>query len=249
VTDVASTAAPVDAAAATASRSRAYSAARRHSDRVRVLKIAIPVGAVLGAALVVGATIFNPFGKQTGLTLGPVSFSGSKIAMEGPRLTGFRKDAKPYEVTATAAFQDIRKPSVIELKDMRAKVAIDDTGSTARLVSTLGVFDTTKEQLELSGEIRIATDKGDEVALRSASVDFKAGTVVSREPLRITTANGTIEAEGLQVSENGRTLSFTGRVRTQFDRRLATGDAAPAASPGQAAAATPSRYTEAKPAR
>jgi lipopolysaccharide export system protein LptC len=248
VTNVASTAAPVDAAAGPASRSRAYSAARRHSGRVRALKVAIPVGAVLGAALVVGATMFNPFAKQTGLTLGPVSFSGSKIAMEGPRLTGFRKDAKPYEVTATAAFQDIRKPSVIELKDMRAKVAIDDTGSTARLISTLGVFDTTKEQLELSGEIRIATDKGDEVALRSASVDFKAGTVVSREPLRITTANGTIEAEGLQVSDNGSILSFTGRVRTQFDRSLATG--APAATPpGQAAASTPSRFTEAKPAR
>ena len=48
MTDVASTAAPVDAAAAPASRSRAYSAARRHSGRVRVLKIAIPVGAWIG---------------------------------------------------------------------------------------------------------------------------------------------------------------------------------------------------------
>ncbi len=54
--------------------------------------------------------------------------------------------------------------------------------------------------------------------LRSASVDIKAGTVVSREPVKITTQNGTIEAEGVQVSESGRTVSFQGRVRTQFSR-------------------------------
>lgn len=230
-----------------APRDRAYDAARRHSARVRLFKIAIPTGSAVAAALVVAVTVYNPFGKLAGLTMGPISLSGTKVAMEGPRLTGFRsKDSRPYEVTAIAAYQDIRKPNVIELKDMQARLAVDESGGSARLVSKLGVFDTTKEHLELSQDIRITTDKGEEVLMRSASVDFKAGTVMSKEPVRITTAQGVIEAEGLQVSENGRTISFTGRVRTQFDRSV-TG--APATATANGPANGPAKYTEAKPDR
>lgn len=227
-----------------APRGRAYDAARRHSARVRMFKIAIPIGSAIAAALVVAVTVYNPFGKLAGLTLGPMSLSGTKVAMEGPRLTGFRKDARPYEVTAVAAYQDIRKPNVIELRDMQARLTVDESGGSARLVSKMGVFDTTKEHLELSQDIRITTDKGDEVLMRSASVDFKAGTVLSKEPVRITTGQGVIEAEGVQVSENGRTISFTGRVRTQFDRSV-TG--APAAAPASGTASGTAKYTEAKP--
>jgi lipopolysaccharide export system protein LptC len=199
-------------------RSGAYAKAKRHSSRVRLLKFAIPAGALVAGGLVFAATMFKPFGDVSGLSLGNVSLSGTKIAMENPRLTGFRKDNRPYEVTAKAAFQDVRKPGLIELKDVNAKLATDAAGTLANLVSASALFDTAKELLDLSQEIRITTSRGEEVLLRSASVDIKAGTVVSREPVKITTQNGTIEAEGVQVSENGRTVSFQGRVRTQFSR-------------------------------
>lgn len=237
-----------------APRGRAYDAARRHSARVRLLKILIPIGSAVAAGLVVAVTVYNPFGKLAGLTMGSMSISGTKVAMEGPRLTGFRsKDARPYEVTAIAAYQDIRKPNVIELKDMQARLTVDASGGNARLVSKMGVFDTTKEHLELSQDIRITTEKGDEVLMRSASVDFKAGTVLSTEPVKITTAQGVIEAEGVQVSENGRTISFTGRVRAQFDRSVtgapaSTGSVATAA-PVPVAGTVPAKFTEAKPDR
>jgi lipopolysaccharide export system protein LptC len=202
----------------TPDRARAYAQARRHSWRVRTLKLAIPVGALVASALVVAATLYKPFGDIAGLSLGSLSFSGTKIAMENPKLTGFRKDSRPYEVTAKAAFQDVRKPALIELKDMNAKVTADAAGTVVNLVASAGLFDTSKEFLELTQDIRITTSKGDEVTLRSASIDMKSGTVVSREPVRITTPTGTIEAEGVEVSDNGRTVSFQGRVRTQFSR-------------------------------
>lgn len=198
-------------------RARAYAQARRHSARVRLFKIAIPAGAVLAGALILGGAFFNPLGRM-GLTLGPISVSGTKVAMQGPRMTGFKKDAKPYEVTATAAYQDIRKPHVIELKDMRARLVVDDSGTAAHLVSTAGIFDTQKEALELSEAIRITTDKGDEALLKSASVDFKAGTVVSNEPVKITMSAGEIEAQGMQIAESGKTITFTGRVHATIRR-------------------------------
>ena len=233
-------------------RQRAYDAARRHSARVRLLKFAIPAGALGAVGLVTLATVYNPFGRLPGLSMGPISLSGTKIAMENPRLTGYRKDSRPYEVTAKTAFQDVRTPGIIELKDLQAKLRLDTAGTIAELVSNGGVFDTTKEQLELSRDIRITTSRGEEVLLRSASVDMKAGTAVSREPVKITSRSGQIEAEGVTIADNGATISFTGRVRTQFER-MVPGDAggpAPASRGGPAPTGTPaSRVSQAEPAR
>lgn len=221
-------------------RGRTFSAARRHSGIVRILKVAIPLGSVVAVAAVAFVTIYNPFGRIPGLTVGPVSFSGSKIAMESPRLTGFRKDNKPYEVTAVAAFQDIRKPNLIELKDMKAKLATDDAGGVARLVSRAGLFDTGKEHLDLQDDIRVWTEKGEEILLKSASVDFKTGAASSRDPVTVTTPTLRLEADGMDITENGKTMVFTGRVRT---RLIPAGGTKPAQV--RADAAGP-RYTQAE---
>ena len=195
---------------------RTFVAARRHSRVVRLLKIAIPVGSVAAIAIVGLASLYNPFGRIPGLTLGPITFSGSKVAMERPRLTGFRKDNRPYEVVATTAYQDIRKPNVIELKDMRAKLATDDAGGTAQLVANGGVFDTGKEHLDLSQDIRIWTDKGEEILLRTASIDLKAGSAVSRDPVTVKTPTLTLDADGMEMADNGKTLAFIGRVKAKL---------------------------------
>lgn len=236
------------AAAPDGRRARAYAQARRHSARVQVFRRAIPIGAALAIGVVLTIAVFDPFGRIGGLSLGPVSLSGTKITMENPRLTGYRSDLRPYEVTATAAVQDVRKPTVIELKDMRARMAMDDNGGTARLESATGVFDTQKEHLELKQDIKVTTDAGQEARLRSASVDFKAGTVVSREPVTVTLTNGVVEAEQLEISDSGKAIAFVGRVRTVLD--LAGGDrpgAGGASAPSAQRGAAPTRTSHAEP--
>jgi len=224
-------------------RVRAYAQAQRHSARVRLFRRAIPVGAAIAIGVVVVIALFDPFGRIGGLSLGPLSLSGTKITMENPRLTGYRgRELRPYEVTATAAMQDVRKPNVIELKDMRARLAMDDNGGAARLESATGVFDTQKEQLELKQDIRVTTDTGHEARLMSASVDFKAGTVISREPVTVKLTNGLVEAEQLEISDSGKIIAFVGRVRTVLE--AAGGDR----SGGEVSSASPA-YREAAPAR
>jgi lipopolysaccharide export system protein LptC len=196
-------------------RARTFAAARNHTRFVRLLKFAIPVGSALTIGTLVAWSVFNPLGRLIpGLTIGPVTVSGSKIAMEAPRLTGFRKDNRAYEVTAVAAYQDIRKPNVIELKDMKAKLVLDDNGGTAHLVSSSGIFDTGKEHLDLNRDIKVWTNKGEVVDLKSASFDFKTGNGSSREAVRITTPTMTVDAQSLDLSENGQKITFTGGVRT-----------------------------------
>lgn len=211
----------------------AYAAALRHSTRVRFLKRAIPLGAFVSIALVAFVGLFDPFGRLGGLELGPISLSGTKITMEAPKLTGFRQDARPYEVTAVSAVQDVRKPTIVELKELRARIGLDGE-RTARLEAATGIYDTQNEKLVLKEAVRVKSDAGYEAWLKSADVDFKAGTVVSREPVRVTMTGGSIEADTLDLRDGGKIIVFQGRVRTVF-----TPEQAQAATPVTASAKSP----------
>ncbi len=210
-------------------RLRAHRRAQAHSARVRFLRRAIPLGSAAAILAVAAVTWLDPFGALgVTVTLGEVSVSGSKVTMERPRLTGYRgKDGRPYEVTARAALQDVRRPTVIELQSMRGQMQSDEAGTLSHLEAQSGVFDTQRESLDLSRSIRLWTDKGQEARLSSAQVNFKAGTLTSREPVSVTLPNGTIQADALDVVENGKTISFIGNVKTVFDGGV-TGSGGPA---------------------
>jgi lipopolysaccharide export system protein LptC len=214
-------------------RTRAFNKARRHSRWVRFAKVAIPLGAVMAAVVIGLFAYLNPFRKVEGLSVGSIGVNGTNVTMESPKLTGFKNDNRPYEVTASAATQDVRKPNLVELKDLKARIVTDDKGSVARLEAAAGVLDTQKEQMNLRQDVRVRTDSGQEAQLRSAFVDFKAGTVVSNEPVTVNLGNGVINAAGLTVTENGKVFQFRGRVSSTFAPQ------APGQAPGSAANAAP----------
>lgn len=204
-------------AGAEARRVRAHARAVSHSTRVRRLRLLIPAAAGAASVALAAATLFDPFGGLVpGVTLGPVSLSGTKVKMENPRLSGFRKGDRGYEVTATAAFQDVRKPTLIELQAMRGQISTDDKGGLAHLEAASGLFDTAHESLSLDRDVRLWTDAGEEIRLRSAAVDFKAGTVSSPDPVAVTVPSGSVVADGLAVVDNGRVISFVGNVHAAF---------------------------------
>ncbi|TXN79685.1 lipopolysaccharide-assembly, LptC-related protein [Methylobacterium sp. WL8] len=222
-------------------RSRAHARAHRHSAQVRTLRRVLPLVAG-GAVIALGAWLFNPFAAVLpGVSVGPVTLSGTKVRMENPKLSGFRKGDRGYEVTATAALQDMRKPSLIELEAMRGHVATDEKGGLAWIEAATGLFDTTREALDLKQDIRIWTDKGEEAQLQSAAVDFKAGSVKSSETVTVSVPSGQVVADGLDVVENGRVISFIGNVHTVFHQDKAKDSKADGKVDGKAEPKVPLR--------
>lgn len=205
-----------------------YAVARRHSRRVRMLRVAIPVGSAIAVAAVVLVAAFDPFRTvPEGVSIGAFRLSGSKITMELPRLTGFRQDMRPYEVTADSAVQDVRNPTVIELSAMRAKIGMEQK-QTAQLEAAKGVYDSQKETLDMREDVRVLA-QGYDVRMTSARVDMKGGTVLSDEPVRVLMSGGSIEADAMHIMDNGKRIVFIGRVRTHLS---SAPDEKPAASRG-----------------
>ena len=95
---------------------RAFRAARRHSRVVRILRIAIPLAVVLGFIGIFLLTYLNPLRMLARLPIdvGNLVVSGTKITMEQPRLSGFTRDERAYELSADAAKQDLTKPDLAD---------------------------------------------------------------------------------------------------------------------------------------
>ena len=195
---------------------KTYRAALRHTRFIKFLRFFIPAGSLVTVIGIIVVAVFDPFGRlPKGVSIGAVSFNGSQITMELPKLTGFRKDLRPYEVTASAAKQDIRNPSIIELSELKARIGMGDRG-TALLTSTNGIYDSNKETLQLSGAVRVRTGDGIELTMKSAFAEFKTGSVISKEPVEVQMRDGTIYANGIEIADGGREIIFPGRVKTIF---------------------------------
>jgi lipopolysaccharide export system protein LptC len=190
-----------------------FRAAARHSRFVHFLRFAIPAGIAATAAIIVVATFFNPARLIAAFPIDPgkISLSGTKIVMELPRVNGFTSDARPYQFTARAAAQDLTKPDILELKDISALVELKD-GQHVTIKSINGMYDTKGELLKLNDYITLNSTSGYEGHLSEATINVASGNVVSESPVELKLPNGVLNANRMQIVENGALIIFGGGV-------------------------------------
>lgn len=194
-------------------RRAAFGAARRHTRLVHILRGVIPVMAVVLVLALVGIPFLAPLGgKLANVSVSSVGITGGKVRMETPKLAGYRKDNRPYQVTAINAYQEIKNPTQIELQTMTARIQMEREGWVTVNAKT-GLFDTQKEKLRLVDDVNIRTETGHDMQMKTADVDFKSGTVVSKEPVKVSLGETTVDADTLDVKNNGELIVFEGRVR------------------------------------
>jgi lipopolysaccharide export system protein LptC len=216
-------------------RERAFRAASRHSRVVRFCRRAIPVALIALLGAVAAAAYFKPLELLTKLPVDAshTVFSGTSITMELPRLGGYTRDGRPYDLTARAGAQDLANPGVLQLKDIVAHVAMQDK-SKLELHAATGVYDTKSENMMLRQDIVLVTSTGYTVHLDEAKIDNKGGRIVSDKRVAVTMTNGTVNANGLEVLDGGSVIRFTNGVETYLVPQSSAGAAAaPASAVGQ----------------
>ncbi len=193
---------------------RRFRAAMRHSRFVRVLRIALPAGvaACIALGLLINS-VFDPLRvlKRLPIDLGNVVISGTKITMQQPRIAGFTRDGRRYDVTARAAAQDLTKTDTVELQDIRAKVELQDE-SVVEITAREGVFENKADRLVLRRDIVVTSTSGYEAHLDEAVVDVRGGNVVSEKPVEILMNNGKLNANRLETVESGSIVRFLSGV-------------------------------------
>ncbi|MEN9708429.1 MAG: hypothetical protein RIQ68_837 [Pseudomonadota bacterium] len=197
------------------SRAQSFRAASRHSSHVAMLRRLILASAILGSASFVIVTWFNPFAApKAEVSVKGTNLDGTRVTMEQPRLAGYRKDGRPYEVNADTGVQDVRQPNVIELNNLDAKIGMIDQ-TTVRVLSSAGIYDSFREFMDFHQAVRIRSTNYD-IDMKSAKMDFKSGTMITDESVKVLITEGVIQADRMDMRDNGQNLVFEGKVRSTF---------------------------------
>ena len=196
-------------------REQAFARAKRRSARVRLLRFAILIGG-LGTVAAMVVAFFNPFATKLGsLSFSALSVEGTKIVMDRPKLAGFRSDGQAYLLTAERALQDIKQPTVVQLRKVDGEIGMAG-GEATHLSADAGVYDNLAEHMELSGNVRIKNGRFT-VLLRTARFAFKSGVYGSDDRVEVQGGDGTtIFADRASALNHGQELTFEGHVRTNI---------------------------------
>ncbi|MFZ1774476.1 MAG: LPS export ABC transporter periplasmic protein LptC [Rhizobiaceae bacterium] len=189
----------------------AFAAARRHSRRVHVLKMALPASAVLvTSAFFLWSWLATP--PDTGVSVDGAAFTGGKLVMANPKLDGFSKDNQPYSMTAARAVQDIKTMGVIALEDINAKLPVT-AGNMAAVTADAGIYDRDNNTLAFTTPLQVTTTDGMKAVLKTAFMDLTSGSLKTGDPVDITLNGSRITADSFSASDHGKVLVFEKRVR------------------------------------
>ncbi len=191
-------------------RPSAHAEADRHSRRVRVFKIVLPVFGIAALALVGGLTWFK-MQMVSGVDMRNVLFSKDGLTMVEPRLSG-RSQGRTYDVTAARAFQSIADPKVVRMEGIDGRLELAD-GTSVKIDSAEGTYDGNRETLHLQGGITLAASNGWRAEGPSADVDLVGGRITGGEGVRISGPTAHVEADTLDLTDNGHHALFQGHVR------------------------------------
>ena len=210
-----------------AQRERMFRRARRHSRVVRLMRFGLPVVALLGVSAYMTVQWLDPLMALSRLpTVKKIGVSGTRITMDTPRLSGFTRDKRAYDLTAAAAAQDLTQPHFMELQEIRASFDLEDQ-SRVTVTADTGAFDSRSEALTLKQKVRIVSSMGTEVRMRQAQFDLRSGVVTSNDPVEVHMPQGRLDAQQVEVREGGDIISFRGGVRLVLDGDATVASAAP----------------------
>jgi lipopolysaccharide export system protein LptC len=203
---------------------RAFDRARRHSGYVRILKIFLPVLAVLMiAAFVARSYLAVPAGVS--FDLANAAVEDGRLVMSDPQLNGFTGDNRAYSLSADRASQQIGRSGIVELEGIEAKLPFR-TENWVTVSAPRGVFNTEANTFEVPGQLTAQSDTGITAQLQSAFIDIDEGDLSTDDPVSISLDGAKIDANSLKIEDRGALLVFQDRVRVVIDpRQLQTAQA------------------------
>jgi lipopolysaccharide export system protein LptC len=192
---------------------KAFARAGRHTGRVRVLRRGILIFCSVTVGLGAIIMLFDPFSRLAHLSIGGVGMHGTKITIDTPRVAGKRTNGMPYEVRAAQGIQDILTPDIVELVQLAAKAQM--TASVwVNVTANQGVYNSAKDEVQLTGLVRIHSEAGYEMKTQSALMELKTGLVKTTEPVKVVLKAGSVEADQMRIVDSGQQVVFEGNVHS-----------------------------------
>jgi LPS export ABC transporter protein LptC len=162
--------------------------------------------------------------SATGETVGNTSPAAPKeeITVTDSRFTGFDKRDQPFSISARNAVQDENDASKVRLQSVDAEVR-HKSGQQIAIKSNEAVYDSNSKTIDLQGDVRISSTGGFDARMAEARVDIDRHRLRSEVPVKVVHPRGVIQANGMEIEDDGARILFFNRVKARFGAESSKG--------------------------
>jgi lipopolysaccharide export system protein LptC len=139
-----------------------------------------------------------------------------RVSSAAATITGFDKDQQPYELTARSVLQDATNDKLAHMKTVTG-ILRKKSGAKLLMQSDRAAYFSDKKILDLSGNIKLVSLDRFTAYLEKARVTLKDKRLYAKVPVTVIFDRGSIKANGIDVTENGKRILFFNGVKTLFD--------------------------------
>lgn len=200
-------------------RRRRDAQVRGYSRTVRMMKIALPI-----IALLLIVAIFLSGRERGGIVDLRTATDGAALAvglqLENPRFTGVTKRGEPYVLTAATAVPDGAKPNLIDLDAPTGEITLRDQRQLT-VTARVGQMFREDERLDLEGDVVLVTSDGYRVETEKVEMDMANKTAEAPGEVRAAGPRGSIRSNTVRLrqgveGDGSAIIVFDGNVKLIF---------------------------------
>lgn len=168
-----------------------------------------------------GLYVYTPAFITKSIPLANVSLMGNDNAVTGLVIQGMDQHQNPFTLHAQSAHAPTLESDVL-LNNVRADLTVSQ-GDPLSLTANEAIYNQKKQTLHMKGNV-LLLKKQESFRLKDLIIDLKTQQATSLSGVNAALPMGKITAEGLRITDQGKTITFEGQ--SQFTR-----DAAPPPRP------------------
>ncbi len=154
------------------------------------------------------------------------SLAPDQVTITSSTITGLDKEQQPYSISAKTAVQDKDRPNLITLDAVQGATSRPN-GEAITFQSDKGLYDSDGKTLDLEKDVVITSQDRFTARMDKAHVIVGEKRLTSRTPVLVELNSGTINANGVEITNDGNNILFLNGVKAHFKSGSSKGDSTP----------------------
>lgn len=148
------------------------------------------------------------------------------VTVSTSTITGLDSQKRPYSIAAKTAIQDKVEPKLIKLDEVSGATNRQN-GEAITFRSVKGIYNSDVKTLDLDTDVVIESQGRFTARMDKAHVVVAEKKLTSDVPVAVELSNGTINANGVQITNDGNNILFLNGVKAHFGSSKSQGDSTP----------------------
>lgn len=192
-----------------------------HDRLVRALKIALPTGVGVLAAFLLTAPFTMRGEVSFVLDKNDVAVAGERLRVREALYRGEDSKGRPFSLRAGSAVQKTSREPVVEMRDLSARMLMQD--GPAVLTAQQGRYFMDTEKVKVDGPVQFDSAGGYRLTTRDVNIDIKERTMHSQGAVYGRLPIGTFSGDHLNADLGQRTVTLRGNARLRIEQNALKG--------------------------